>query len=81
MAPLSGTHIKSTTVVGLSEKVPCRAAWFLKSMYTKYCSVSDMLDELGWPLIYILLSGFVHPNSDPTAKSYANDIIVRASGI
>ena len=26
-----------------------RAARFVKSRYTKYSSVSDMLDELGWP--------------------------------
>ena len=49
MAPLSRTHIKNTTVIGLSEKVLCRAASFIKSMYTRYSSVSDMLDELGWP--------------------------------
>ena len=26
-----------------------RAAMFVKSRYTRYSSVSDMLDELGWP--------------------------------
>ena len=26
-----------------------RAARFVKSRYTRYSSVSDMLDELGWP--------------------------------
>ena len=31
------------------ERVQCRAARFVKSRYTRYSSVSDMLDELGWP--------------------------------
>ena len=31
------------------ERVQRRAAWFVKSRYTRYSSVSDMLDELGWP--------------------------------
>ena len=26
-----------------------RAAWFVKSKYSRYSSVSDMLDVLGWP--------------------------------
>ena len=30
------------------ERVPCRAAKFVKSRYTRYSSVSEMLDELGW---------------------------------
>ena len=31
------------------ERVQCHAARFVKSRYTRYSSVSDMLDELGWP--------------------------------
>ena len=31
------------------ERVQRRAARFVKSMYSRYCSVSDMLDVLGWP--------------------------------
>ena len=31
------------------DRVQSRAARFVKSMYTRYSSVSDMLDELGWP--------------------------------
>ena len=30
------------------ERVQCRAARFVKSMYLRYSSVSDMLDVLGW---------------------------------
>ena len=31
------------------ERVQRRAARFVKSRYTRYYSVSDMLDEVGWP--------------------------------
>ena len=31
------------------ERVQRRAARFVKSRYRRYSSVSDMLDELGWP--------------------------------
>ena len=31
------------------ERVQRRAARFVKSRYTRYSSVSDMLDGLGWP--------------------------------
>ena len=31
------------------ERVQCRAARFIKSMYSSYYSVSDMLEVLGWP--------------------------------
>ena len=31
------------------ERVQCRAARFVKSRYTRYSSVSDMLDGLWWP--------------------------------
>ena len=31
------------------ERVHRRAEWFVKSRYSRYSSVSDMLDELGWP--------------------------------
>ena len=31
------------------ERVQRRAARFVKSRYTRYSSVSDMLDELEWP--------------------------------
>ena len=31
------------------ERVQRRAAWFVKSIYSRYSSVSDMLDVLGWP--------------------------------
>ena len=31
------------------ERVQRRAARFVKSRYTNYSSVSDMLEELGWP--------------------------------
>ena len=37
-----------------------RAARFVKSRYTRYSSVSDMLDELGWPpfsLFYKIING------------------------
>ena len=30
------------------ERLQCRAARFVKSRYTRYSNVSDMLDELGW---------------------------------
>ena len=30
------------------ERVQCRAVWLVKSRYSKYSSVSDMLDVLGW---------------------------------
>ena len=40
MAPLSGTRTKSTTVIKVEA--------FFKSRYTRYSSVSDMLDELMW---------------------------------
>ena len=33
------------------ERVQHRAARFIKSSYTIYSSVSDMLDELGWPFL------------------------------
>ena len=32
-----------------SDRVQRRAAMFVKSRYSKYSSVSDMLDVLGWP--------------------------------
>ena len=31
------------------ERVQRQAARFVKSRYTRYSSVSDMLDEVGWP--------------------------------
>ena len=31
------------------DRVQRQAARFVKSKYTRYSSVSDMLDELGWP--------------------------------
>ena len=31
------------------ERAQCRAPTFVKNWYTRYSSVSDMLDELGWP--------------------------------
>ena len=30
------------------KRVQCRAAWFVKNKYSRYSSVSDMLDVLGW---------------------------------
>ena len=49
MAPLSETHTKSTTVIKLRGCCVRRATRFVKSRYARYYSVSDMLDELGWP--------------------------------
>ena len=34
------------------EKVQCRAAGFVKSRYSRYPNVSDMLDVLGWTPLY-----------------------------
>ena len=34
---------------GKVERVQCRAARFVKSRNSRYSSVSDMLDGLGWP--------------------------------
>ena len=31
------------------ERMQCRAARFIKSRYSRYSSVPDMLDVLGWP--------------------------------
>ena len=42
MAPLFGTHTKSTTV----RRVQRRAARFVNNRYSRYSSVSDVL---GWP--------------------------------
>ena len=42
-------------------RVQRRAARFVKSRYTRYSSVSDMLDELGWPplsLTYSVLQNY-----------------------
>ena len=36
-------------VIHLVERVQSRAARFVKSRYSRYSSVSDMLDVLGWP--------------------------------
>ena len=47
MAPLFGTHTKSTTVIRL-RGCSSDAARFVKSRYSRYSSVSDMLDVLGW---------------------------------
>ena len=47
MAPLFGTHTKNTTVTklrGCSVKLQGSS----KSRYSRYSSVSDMLDVLGW---------------------------------
>ena len=46
MAPLFGTHTKNTS--DKVERVQGRAARFVKSWYSRYSSVSDMLDVLGW---------------------------------
>ena len=46
MAPLFGTHTKNTS--DKVERVQCRAAMFVKGRYSRYSSVSDMLDVLGW---------------------------------
>ena len=46
MAPLFGTLTKNTTVIKV-ERVPRRAARFVKSWYSRYSSVSDMLAVLG----------------------------------
>ena len=47
MAPLFWTHTKNTTVTKF-ERVQRLAARFVKSRYSRYSSVSDMLDVLGW---------------------------------
>ena len=47
MAPLFGTHTKNTTVIKL-KRVQRWAARFVKSRYSRYSSVSDMFDVLGW---------------------------------
>ena len=45
---LFGTHTKKYNSVKV-ERVQHRAARFVKSRYSRYSSVSDMLDVLGWP--------------------------------
>ena len=50
MAPLSGTHTKKCNRDKI-ERVQRRATRFVKSRYTRYSSVSDKLDELGWLLL------------------------------
>ena len=50
MAPLFGTHTKNHTVIKLT--VQRRAARFVKSRYSRYSSVSDMLDVLGWTPLF-----------------------------
>ena len=47
MAPLFGTHTKNTTVLKV-ERVQRRAAMLVKSRYSRYSSVSDMLYVLEW---------------------------------
>ena len=47
MAPLFGTHTNTHTSDKI-ERVLCRAARFVKSRYSRYSSVSDMIDVLGW---------------------------------
>ena len=47
-----GTNVKDPYQQYNSEKIDTvqhRAARFIKSRYGRYSSVSDMLDELGWP--------------------------------
>ena len=46
---LSGTYTKSTTVISTVQR---RAARFIRSRYTRYSSVSDMVDELEWPPLF-----------------------------
>ena len=47
MAPLFGTHTKNTTVIKL-RGCSVELQGSLKSGYSRYSSVSDMLDVLGW---------------------------------
>ena len=50
--PLFGTHTKNTTVIKLRG---CHR--FVKSRYSIYSSVSDMLDVLGWTPLSQSLKG------------------------
>ena len=47
MEPLFGTPFQKYNSDKV-ERVPRRAARFVKSKYSRYSSVSDMLDVLGW---------------------------------
>ena len=76
MAPLYWTHTKSTTVVRLRGRR-------VKSRYSRYSSVSDMLDVLGWPplsqrrqearliLFYKIINGLAQvPFEDVIVEAY-----------
>ena len=74
MVPLFGTHTKSTVIM---------LRGFIKSRYSRYSSLSDMLDLLGWPplsqrrqearliLFYTIINGLVQVSfKDGVVEAY-----------